>query len=423
MLRGHLILGALRAQIGDWVYYITSMKMKDLAQRVERAQLFYSSKTMQDLLQRSITESRSSEISIYLRTQQQRFFNALVIGTYGGNPKWSEFEVEKILPIEYEIPDYVEGTIGFLILEGTENFFPIDGQHRIEGIRLAIEQQPEIGNEDLCVIFVKGISGQSKNEDPEGFERTRRLFTTLNRYAKPVNKKDIIALDEDDAIAIITRRLVEEYPLFIEKTSIKGASSIPRSDTTSFTSIIALYDGLDLYHKRGSLNSWKTFKKFFPGEPRITELFDSSVEFWDCMCEHFSPLLEIKNSRPEEDVASSYRNNDGGHLLYRPIGLLICIKIIRLLMDHNELSSEEAIERISNVQMNLSESPWAHLIWNPLSRRMITRGPPKRAAERILYYSVGGDLSILNSSLEALKEDIAALQNVDVSSITLPMFI
>lgn len=84
---------------------------------------------------------------------------------------------------------------------------------------------------------------------------------------------------------------------------------------------------------------------------------------------------------------------------------------------------EEAIERMSNVQMNLAESPWAHLIWNPLSRRMITRGPPKRAAERILYYSVGGDLSILNSSPEELREDIAAIQNVDISSIALPMFI
>ena len=48
-------------------------------------------------------------------------------------------------------------------------------------------------------------------------ERTRRLFTTLNRYAKPVKKSEIIALDEDDIIAIITRELVEKYPLFREK--------------------------------------------------------------------------------------------------------------------------------------------------------------------------------------------------------------
>ena len=36
----------------------------------------------------------------------------------------------------------------------------------------------------------------------------------MNRYAKPVKKSEIIALDEDDTIAIITRELVEKHPLF-----------------------------------------------------------------------------------------------------------------------------------------------------------------------------------------------------------------
>lgn len=51
----------------------------------------------------------------------------------------------------------------------------------------------------------------------EGKTRTRRIFSTLNRYAKPVGKGDIIALDEDDIVAIITRDLLEEYPLFQNK--------------------------------------------------------------------------------------------------------------------------------------------------------------------------------------------------------------
>jgi hypothetical protein len=39
----------------------------------------------------------------------------------------------------------------------------------------------------------------------KGLQGTRRLFTTLNRYAKHVHKTEILALDEADAMAILTR--------------------------------------------------------------------------------------------------------------------------------------------------------------------------------------------------------------------------
>lgn len=45
-------------------------------------------------------------------------------------------------------------------------------------------------------------------------QRSRRLFSTLNRYAKPVSMRDIIALDEDDVVAIASRDLIDTHPLF-----------------------------------------------------------------------------------------------------------------------------------------------------------------------------------------------------------------
>ena len=56
-------------------------------------------------------------------------------------------------------------------------------------------------------------------------EKTRRIFSTLNRYAKPVTTGDIIALDEDDTVAIVTRNLLESFPLFIKDRIASAKSS------------------------------------------------------------------------------------------------------------------------------------------------------------------------------------------------------
>ncbi len=417
-----LVLAALRAKIGDWTYYITYMNMTDIANRIKRAQQFYTSKTLQDLLQRAIMEKRPHEIADYLFKQPQRFLNALVIGTYGGDPKWTEVSIEKVLPFKYEIPNDLKGTIGFLILDGDEQLFPIDGQHRIEGIKIAVEQHPELGKEDVCVILVRGISAGSKKEDPKGFERTRRLFTTLNRYAKPVNMRDIIALDEDDVMAITTRNLVENNALFREKTSTTLQYSINKADKTSFTSIRALYDGLNVYHKDCSSSKWRDFLKLYPGPEQEKEYYENSIVLWDTLCDFFPPLNELKDSDPEENIASKYRNSDDNeHLLFRPIGLLIVLQVISLLINKYTLSLYDSIEKISHVPMDLREEPWVNILWNPMNQTILSRN--KVTARILLYYAVGGDLSHMRTNVSKLKERIAAIQNREISEIRIRKYV
>lgn len=56
-----LALPALRARMGDWVYYICFLKMRDIAERISIAGEIHKTKSLQDLLQRELTR-RSSEI-------------------------------------------------------------------------------------------------------------------------------------------------------------------------------------------------------------------------------------------------------------------------------------------------------------------------------------------------------------------------
>jgi len=411
-----ILLPGLRARMGNWVYYICFLKMRDIAERISIAREIHSSEALRELLQRQLRGERTKEIKEYLLKQEERFFNALVVGSYGGNPEWYELSIDPDDQSE-PFPEYIEGALGILKLDGSERLFAIDGQHRIAGIREAIAERPDLGDEEVCVIFVAGVVQESREKDPKGFERTRRLFATLNRYAKPVNKKDIIALDEDDTVAIITRRLVEEHPLFQDKVSIKQPKSIPPTDRQSFTTIITLYDALDIFLEKGK--DWRKFKRFRPSDEEIEVHYNEVLKLWSAFTKHFPPLKEMEEST-DKNIAKKYRNEEGGHLLFRPIGLLVVIRCVRSLRA-GSLSVEEAVYKVSKAPMTLSEDPWANLLWDPVNKRMITSPENQKAAERLLYYAVGGKLS--DHELEKLKKELAGLLNKEIASIHLPKYV
>ena len=86
---------ALRAHMGDWIYYISFLRLKDVAERVSLAQELHTSKALKDLIQREVDESiHSASIKRYLLQQDQRLFNALVIAVYGGAPRWAERKID-----------------------------------------------------------------------------------------------------------------------------------------------------------------------------------------------------------------------------------------------------------------------------------------------------------------------------------------
>ena len=287
----------------------------------------------------------------------------------------------------------------------------IDGQHRVQGIKQALEKNEELKREEVSVIFV------AHRNDQSGMERTRRLFSTLNRYAKPVSKSEIIALDEDDIIAITTRELVEKHPLFQEKISLAKTKAVAVKDNRNFTTIITLYDVLEiLFRERG--RAWKEFKRHRPDDDIIAEFYAQSDRFWNAMVGRFSPLEKIRNSHPGDDIAGHYRHRKGGHLLFRPVGLLIVADVVRQAKDSG-LSESEAIKRISNISMELTDAPWVGLLWDATNRRMITASPNQKVAKQLLFYCIGGDLQKMKTSKRDLRREYAGLLNKMESDVRL----
>ena len=414
MIHKELLLPALRAKMGDWTYYITSMTLEELTQRVTTASAVHQSEELDKLIQRSLSP-RAGDIADYLLSQPQRLFGSLVVGVYGGEPEWLEVEIKEGARPWDEGDERLDGTIGLLRLSGSEQLFALDGQHRVVGTVRALEDDPSLGNEEVAVIFV----GHSK--DQAGLERTRRLFSTLNRYAKPVSKRDIIALDEDDAVAIVTRRLVDSHSLFSDRVALGKTKAVPVTDGINFTSIVALNDCVEMVLKIDP--AWKTgHKRFRPKEKILNDLTQHCVDYWNIVVDEHELLQAYIGVPKDANPAQPFRGRHGGHLLFRPIGILAHTWAATSLCAKEGADTRAAIQRLAEVPMELAEAPWPGLLWDGENQRMITSQEAQSVATRLIYHSVGGDLRHLRKDEAGLRKELAGLLNMAPEDVKLPRY-
>lgn len=172
--------------MGDRAYYSCLMSLREIASRVNYAKDIHSSQSLSDLIQRALEDKRSKEIAAYLRDTSDRFFNSLVVAVYDGEPLWhplSHVESRYIEQDHLELNEETIESVGFLTLRGDEKLFALDGQHRLAGIKRAIDDRMLSSDDEVSVIFL----GHKNTSD--GLAATRRLFTTLNKTARPVAKE------------------------------------------------------------------------------------------------------------------------------------------------------------------------------------------------------------------------------------------
>ena len=241
---GPIVLPALRGIMGNRAYYSCLMTLRELATRVNYAKEIHANESLSDMIQKALEDKRSKEIAAYLQDNSDRFFNSLVVAVYDGEPNWhplsnvkSRYGADTTLELSEETIE----SVGFLTLRGDEKLFALDGQNRLAGIKRAIRGRMTDPEDEVSVIFL----GHKSTTD--GLEATRRLFTTLNKTAKPVSKNAVIALDEDDVMAICVRRLIEDSRFFHGRNAAFIASSnMPVSNRHSLTTIGNLYDVLGI---------------------------------------------------------------------------------------------------------------------------------------------------------------------------------
>lgn len=361
-----IFLPAIRSRIGDWIFYATTMRLADVADHVKAPDEVHESKKLSDWIQREAIESHAEAISEYIATNDQRFLGSIIIGVYGGEPDWSPLKIR--LSNASDLTDSqirrLESALGVLQLSGEEKLFPVDGQHRVEGIKKAIGRattDSSIRGDSISAVFIA--------HDPstaEGVARTRRLFTTLNKKAKAVSKSQTIALDEDNGFAIVTRRLIDSHSLFSgndSRIAFNSTGSLGASEKEALTSVVGLYEIVrDLYGNSGDFDQKRPSEKALEDHlSRCSGFFDALIQ---CIPEYQKVFVKM------EAQPGDFRSASSNHLLFRPIGQRSFARATELLLSRG-LSMSEAVAKLGGADLNLFSECWAHILWNPVTEQMM----------------------------------------------------
>ena len=392
------IYPALRSQMGTWNYYTVKMNAHELSQNVMYASEVHEDRTLDEAIQRILKESRvKKDIVEYLKRQPNRFFSTIVVAALGGEPLFYPVEItDDPRFVVFRNNSRLNETFGVLQFDGTQKYYALDGQHRLAAIKTLLDRsdpasdgKPEDFDQDEFSVIV---IVPNREESHETFmQKYRRLFSNLNRYAKPMDQATNIIMDEDDTFAILTRRLITENDFFksagrqreSRRIKTQGGKNL-REKEPYFTSIITLYEmNIELLKSsEREANGWgpikeesatlKTFVRFRPSEEYIDDLYDELTIYWEALLAEL-PILknEPTTMRIHSVENSEVENNDGtDHLLFWPIGQEILATVVRGVLDKRLDDMENptletakaALKGLSQLEWRLHQPPWRYFL-------------------------------------------------------------
>jgi DNA sulfur modification protein DndB len=405
-MKTKMILPCLRGVTGSWVYYTSLMSVAQINDWILSSKDIREAKSLDEILQRDLHD-RKKKISKYLQNNDRRFFNSLIIGVFKGLPNWIEFDLsktQKLVGSQDEFENLKE-SIGLLIFNGDEEMFAIDGQHRVAGIKIAYEEELKKKNaervlteDQFPVVFVAHI------DDENGRKRTRKLFSDINKNAKPVAEGDKIKIDEEDLNAIVTRRLYANYKHFQKGKiiSLTESARLEKNDITHFTNLL------------GINNTNKVLRKLYRKKPKTNDWDEENVLSFLKIVESFYnyAIANVKDYNDffvKKSLSIKKARVDNKYLLFRPIGLKLVARLyVYYSLHDNGLDSLK--KKINKLSFIMPKSPFNNILWN--NGKMEAKETNQKLSYELALYLLGDlpkqqEKHLLKNYRELLKnEDI-----------------
>ena len=390
------IYPAIRAQMGDWQYYIVRMKMREVAQEVKLAQDIYEDRTLSDAVQRILHKTRvKTEIVSFLARRPDRFFSSIVVAAMEGEPMWHPVEMDtSTVPKIFTASSSLRDSFGVLSFGDEPKYYALDGQHRVAAIQQLINRQADMeappGFDDDLLSVIVVLREEHDVPDGEWMRRYRRLFSSLNRYARRTDTDTNIIMDEDDLFAIVTRRLITEHEFFQapgrerESFKVQTKGKNLKVGAPHFTTLQTLYaiNTKLLSTLRRHRHGWSyddenvgaIDKQIRPEEDYIDKYYEELVNYWNAILEILPDLrvdpVKMRNHDIPKDNPEWRQYRD--HLLFWPIGQELFARVARPVLDHAQLDDPpefsaivEAIRRLAEIPWELHDAPWRYLLLVP----------------------------------------------------------
>ncbi len=266
-----LSVPALRGQQGDRTYYQCMVPNSVLNN-------FFpiNMEPESDKSQRTIDPKHAAEIADYLIENSESYVLGAI--TYGMD---MEGEFVSVSP---------DSDIGTLTIPMAANMRSLDGQHRRQGLKQAIDEDPDIAHDTTSILIYV---------EPDLLKR-RQMFSDMNATPKVVAKALNVSFDTRDPFALAAVRLAKEHSLLIGHVEMQAARV--KTGTADYFSLAGIFDAvkrlkLGLVLPRGR-------------QPKrdADELFELGSKFFDLLAD----------SRPEfEEAAKLSEEYSGSELAAR----------------------------------------------------------------------------------------------------------
>lgn len=211
--------------------------------------------------QRVLNRSRLPEIAHYITSNPDTYvFSALTASV--------DAEVRfEALPGEGD-----GGRLGLLRIPMTARFVVNDGQHRRGAIEIALEDEPQLGDETIAVVFFLD----------RGLDRSQQMFADLNRYAVRPSTSIGVLYDHRDPHSSVARAVVGSSPLLRDVVEMERSTLSPRSRklftlSAIFTACRALLAGID--------------------EKALPDHVDVATAFWEGVSEGFPEWHMVRDRK------------------------------------------------------------------------------------------------------------------------------
>jgi len=379
-----IVIPAIRGKLGNTEYFEATMKVRDLVHAVRPPKDMdgWANFSIEERMQREPDPKRiKAQLAPYLAKNEDRFFGSIIVLVYKGEITFETMsDLMKTIPAAYR---QNAQRIGFITIDGG-TLIVLDGQHRLLALRMVQQGEvpgdhaAEVVDDEVCVIFITH----------ETDVKTRRIFNTVNRYAKQTSRGDNIITSEDDGYAIVSRWLLRETePLGKPIDIVNWKSNTLTKRSAQITTISAIYETVKLILKAHNID--KLSEQERPSDEDLDTYLSYCSEVWDALLQGipaYSTALADPSKIPamrEDDASTS--------LLFKPAAQIALVDGLLRAVELADLKMAEAIERASRIiKWNMTADMWDGVIIKRSGA--IDAGPEaRRRMANLLAYLIGAD--------------------------------
>ena len=165
-------------------------------------------------------------------------------------------------------PSMASSDLGILEVSMDARFMIVDGQHRKASIIEAISEDETLNSETISVVFY----------EDKGLQHSQQMFTDLNKHAVKTSNSIAELYDSRDALAVITRHVINEIEFFNQYTDKE--KDILGKFSSNFFTLNTFYKANQKILKRAECNeAAESFLK----------------KYWEAVAKHIVPWNELSN--------------------------------------------------------------------------------------------------------------------------------